>query len=224
MKKMTASLMCILLVFSMALTMSGCGNDEKKILGTWESKVDCSEWFMKRFTEGLEAGNEGEKMAKYFQIDSFEMTLYLTFNEDGTYAMGVREETVRTAMEGIKDDIEKGLENYLIDELKPIFGEEIGAEDVGEFIEPLMEKAFGEETMESLMQNVQKSTTEGHYKLEDDKICMSKDLEEEIGTDHDTYKLSGNTLTLLECFCEMDNEDAAQWMRELYPLEFTKVD
>lgn len=221
MKRSILKTLCIVMMFAVLLTMGGCASDEERIIGTWKAEVDCKDWFMESFMEGSDSDEETKKIAEYIKIDSFKMTLVMTFNEDGTYSMGADPETVIKAMEGIKEDVRQGMENYLSDMFEELLGEPVTGDDLKEFLDPMMEEAFGEKAMNELVDEVGE-TAEGRYKIEDGKIYISEDKDTEPDRDYDTYKLSGDKLTLLECFCEHDDEQAEDWNAKLYPLEFRK--
>lgn len=218
MKRMIAVLLALVMVVSMVGCSSG---DADKLVGTWEADVNLSS----TISEMLDS--LGQDSAEYFDFSDFSVTMVITFNDDGTYAMTLDEASTQAAFDGLMEDVEAGMvkmleaqiaENGLdmtVDELLEASGmnlDDLMAE---------MKTSFADEDIISDM--VDESTTEGNFEAKDGKLYLSdgKDfaVDEAI---YDTYVLDGDTLTLQE---HVGDDAAVSEALEdtMYPITFEKV-
>ena len=212
MKKNVMRLLCLIMTLSMLFLLGGCGaTDAEKLVGTWNATVDLTDLLNEEITTG------DETMDAYFKISDFTLVVTLTFNADGTYTMGVDENSLNTAMELVLADIKDGMYEYFEDVLAEA-GLEMTVDELLEQsdvdLDALMDEAFsnamGDEVLEGL-------SSSGNYEARDSKLYLSDGVEYAIDEEiYDTYTLDGKVLTFLEA--SYDNT-----MTELYPLTFEKV-
>lgn len=209
MKKRIALLLSFVLVLSLALCACGGdkGGSETKttIVGTWETDIDMTDML----NEQMVAAGVGD----FITISSFNLTLIMEFNENGTGALRMDEKALEKSFEGLADDMAKGMKSYFasmgldLDEL-------LAAE--GMSMDDFIDEMMAEMDVESMGIEF---NLEFNYKTEGDKLYISEDIDSEINTDtYNTYKLSGNTLTL-----DAGNEVLEDGMEILFPMTLKRV-
>ena len=214
MKKITAMLLCLVLV----LSLCACGAKEN-LVGTWKANIELADLMNKEI-----AASGDEAMAEAMNLESFQLPLILELREDGTCTMKVDPEAMAASADKLAADLTEGLKAYFVTMLQQ---QGLEVEDPTEFLTTmgldldalvaemkdqfLSEETFAEFTMES------------KYKAEDGKIYFSDDLESEINADeYNTYTLKGDTLTLDvgNMVIEEGQEDMAAYM---FPMTLTRV-
>lgn len=209
MKKRIALLLSFVLVLSLALCACGGdkGGSETKttIVGTWETDIDMTDML----NEQMVAAGVGD----FITISSFNLTLIMEFNENGTGALRMDEKALEKSFEGLADDMAKGMKSYFssmgldLDELLAMEGM-----SMDDFIDEMM----AEMDVESMGMEF---NLEFNYKTEGDKLYISEDIDSEINTDtYNTYELKGNTLTL-----DAGNEVLDDGMEILFPMTLKRV-
>jgi len=220
MKKTVSMLLIVTLLLSMSAMLSGCG-DEKKILGTWTADVDYAD----AFNLGIRSADGMDEIAKYFEAEEFIVTTTLIFRDDGSYTMTISEEAAEKAIESIEYIMYDGFESILKEQFKQL-GLPISLdkylESMTHSIWDMVAEALTEDVKDELIDEMVNPHT-GNYKVADGKIYMTEDVTDAISEEfYDTYELDGDTLTLLECFCQID-EDQKEVQKALYPMVFTRV-
>lgn len=221
MKKIVSLLLVLALLVSMSALLTGCG-DEKKILGTWKADVDYAD----AFNLGIRSAEGMEEMAKYFEAEEFIVTTTLIFREDGTYTTTIDEAAAEKALESVEYILYNGFESLVKEQFNQL-GLPISLdkylESMTHAIWEMVDAALTDEVKEELIDEMVNPHT-GNYKLENGKIYMTEDVSDAISEDaYDTYELDGDTLTLLECFCQID-EEQKEAQKSLYPMVFTRVE
>ena len=222
MKRSISIFLILSMLLGMALTMSGCAGDDKKILGTWKAEID--------YTEALNAGirsAEGMKdIAKYFQADSFILTTTFTFRDDGTYTVSIDDASAENALKTIRSIVYGGFRRYLQYQVD-MSGLPISVSEylnlLGISMSELVDGALTDEVKKELLDEMVNPHT-GNYRVADGKIYMTEEVDEELTEEnYDTYELDGDTLTLLECHCKQEEgfEDIAQ---SIYPVVLTRTE
>ena len=222
MKRSISIFLILSMLLGMALTMSGCAGDDKKILGTWKAEID--------YTEALNAGirsAEGMKdITKYFQADSFILTTTFTFRDDGTYTVSIDEASAENALKTIRSIVYGGFRRYLQYQVD-MSGLPISVSEylnlLGISMSELVDGALTDEVKKELLDEMVNPHT-GNYRVADGKIYMTEEVDEELTEEnYDTYELDGDTLTLLECHCKQEEgfEDIAQ---SIYPVVLTRTE
>lgn len=208
MKKRIALLLSFVLVLSLALC--ACGGEKKETLvGTWTSSFDMAEIYNQSLMDA------DPTMAEFLSVDSLLIPLVMTFNEDGTYSMTVDKAGMDESMNKLIDEMTVGLEAYFNDYFSSM-GLEIDVNEAlaasGMSMDQLVEEMKGEIMSEDMYADMESA---GKYKAEDGKLYMSESVDEEPGTAvYNTYKLSGDSLTI-----EIGNEEIDDEMASLiFPL------
>ena len=211
MKKRIALLLSFVLVLSLALCACG-GGKKATIVGTWKTNIDLAE----AFNEEMAASGMGD----FINIESFNLPLVMTFNEDGTGSMTVDQAAMTETIDKLAADLTAGLEAYFTEYFASM-GLEIDLDEalaasglsMDDLVDELKAEFAGEDTFAEF-------TNEFKYKAEDGKLYMSEDLDSEINTDtYNTYELKGNALTL-----DIGNEDLDEEMAKyLFPMNLTRA-
>ena len=76
MKKNLTKLVSILMVLVMMVGLSGCSNEKNAVLGSWKASMNLAEYL----NQGI--AQEDAMAAEYLSVDSFYLTMVLTFKED----------------------------------------------------------------------------------------------------------------------------------------------
>ena len=214
MKKITAMLLCLVLV----LSLCACGAKEN-LVGTWKANIELADLMNKEI-----AASGDEAMAEAMNLESFQLPLILELGEDGTCTMKVDPEGMAASADKLATDLTEGLKAYFVTML-----EQQGLEvedptevlttmglDLDALVAEMKDQFLSEDTFAEF-------TMESKYKAEDGKIYFSDDLESEINADeYNTYTLKGDTLTLDvgNMVIEEGQEDMAAYM---FPMTLTRV-
>ena len=214
MKKITAMLLCLVLV----LSLCACGAKEN-LVGTWKANIELADLMNKEIAASGDAA-----MAEAMNLESFQLPLILELREDGTCTMKVDPEAMAASTEKLATDLTEGLKAYFVTML-----EQQGLEvedptevlttmglDLDALVAEMKDQFLSEDTFAEF-------TMESKYKAEDGKIYFSDDLESEINADeYNTYTLKGDTLTLDvgNMVIEEGQEDMAAYM---FPMTLTRV-
>lgn len=220
MKKTISAVMCAILILSMLLVMTGCGEtgDKEKLLGTWKCEMDLAGQMNEEFAAD-------ESVAEYLSVDEFKLVVYMEFKEDDTFSMSVDEAQLDAAVDNLLVSITDGISRYMEDLMLEETGIEMSIDDIlvadQTTMEELLAQMFPEESIEELKAEVIDSMQqEGKFKAEDGKLHTSAGLEYEVDPEvYETYTLEGNILTILEYV----GSDADISNFNVYPMVFTKV-
>jgi len=187
-------------------------NDAEMILGTWKADLDIADEIKNSITP-----EELEEINEIFSLDTFNITLLITFNDDGTYSMAVDEASVQVTV----DEMMKGMEEYIVD----TFDAELAESGLTlDMLLALSEMTY-EEFMAEMMSEVEEIPAEltsnilasfnftGKYVVEDGKLFTFDEVLDE--NNYDNYTLTDSALTLTEHIGEDDTIST-------YPLEFRK--
>lgn len=211
MKKRIALLLSLVLVLSVALC--ACGSEKDKLLGTWTTTVDLAG----AFNEEMAADPE---MGEYLKLESLEIAMTLTFNEDDTYALTVDPDSMDAAMEALVQELTDGMLLYFEDMLAEE-GVDMDVEEalalmgisVEELVEQLRAEMVGDSTYEDM-------NSAGKYLLEEGKISMSESADTEPDPAvYNTYTLENGTLTI-----EAGTEAGTEMAEYLFPMTLTRAD
>jgi hypothetical protein len=105
MKKSVVIILLVAIFASFCLLASGCSANngtantpkEETIVGTWKCTVDVAPMLFDSVFSEL------EELSDYLELDSFDITLILSFNQDNTYSISTDEEAYKkTAEETVK--------------------------------------------------------------------------------------------------------------------------
>ena len=214
MRKITAMLLCLVLV----LSLCACGAKEN-LVGTWKANIELADLMNKEI-----AASGDEAMAEAMNLESFQLPLILELREDGTCTMKVDPEGMAASADKLAADLTEGLKAYFVTMLEQ---QGLDVEDPTEFLTAMgldLDALVAEMKDQFLAEDTfAEFTMESKYKAEDGKIYFSDDLESEINADeYNTYTLKGDTLTLDvgNMVIEEGQEDMAAYM---FPMTLTRV-
>ena len=212
MKKLTARMLALVLVLAIALSLTACGSDQEKIVGTWETEVEFADIFNNTLGD-----HEG---AEYLKVDSLKLKIVLTLNKDDTYAMVADPASVDAAMTGLKETLKAGMERYLVDTIAAT-GLNLELGDILHMLNTDMDSLIDEVLTPELMENMaQIMAARGQYLAEEGKLYFSDSVDKEIDRNiYETYvyEEAADKLILIT----PNTSDA--YTDLMYPLEFTRV-
>ena len=215
MKKKLSVLMCIVLVLSMLLALTGCsGGDKAKLVGKWKCEKDLSE----SFNAGVAAGDP--TVAEYVAIDEFKVVVYMEFYEDDTYSIYADQASVEDAIEAMKEELVDGISRYMEALILEETGMELPVEQILELAGLTMDDLLAQIITDDLVDEmVAEIDSKGKFKAADGKLYTSAGLEYEVDPAvYETYTLDGDTLTILGYFGGDDVDSS------VYPMVFVKMD
>lgn len=210
MKKKLAVVLCLVMVFMLALT--GCG-ESSKLAGKWEAKVDLTD-FLKEDMD--------DEMLEYIDIDDFSIVLVVEFDKDGTYERSVDEDAFEDSIENMKKAFKKGMTKYFEDEIEEQ-GLDMTVEEVLEMSDTDMDEVIDEAFDKDMWSAMTKAIKcKGQYKAEDGKIYMSVDEDDEPDDDmYWSYELDGDEFEVTK---EKGFDEDQELGEEFLPLTFVKAD
>ncbi len=212
MKKRLCGFLAVVLLLTMVLSMTGCG-EEKSVAGTWEGTIDMTEALNNELTKA------DPEMGKYLKVEDFEITLRLTFGEDGSFKMEADEDSCETAFKNLRKPFEKGIREYLEETMKASGLGNMTLDEVlesaglnlNDMIDDVMEQMDTSELAESMKQ-------EGKYTLDGDKLYTYED-----DMDKDVYlviELNGDTMKITESH---GDDEVGDVMEDILPFTMRKV-
>lgn len=191
------------------LLYQGEAQSELSIVGTWETTSDMAE----ALNQGFAIAFEGDPlMAEHIYADSFVIKVFQKFDDSGTYTTSYDRDSVEKAVADLKIDLRDNVTNYLEAVIKQQ-GVNITVNQLLTFmgyssVDGLINEMITPELVESLS-----ASASGTYRIEDNKLYMTPDGEEEGY--YETFTLTEDTLTLIS--------NNLGEMTSLYPTVFTRV-
>ena len=190
MKKITKILSLLMAAMLMLSVLSACGsNDSKKLIGTWETKVNAD--------EDINASLDG--MEEYFKFDGFDILMRFTFNDDGTYSAKMDEDAVLDSFASMRQVFIDGaaayMQDLILEEGLPMTLDEVLAlsgTTLDEMVDQIMESMA-----ELLIANMKDAELAGNWEAKGGRLYTSEALDEEIDkSEYEIYELDGDKLTI----------------------------
>ena len=158
---------------------------------------------------------------QYLHVSDFTLVVTLTFNADDTFSMVVDETALNATMDTVRDDLQAGLEQYLMD-IVAAAGVQMSIDDIlaasGISMDALMDEIITQEMIDTMISDI---GSEGRFKAEEGKLFLSAGLEYDVDENiYEVYTLDGTTLTLLET---ISTEEVDEFTKSMYPMVFQKV-
>lgn len=238
-------LLALLLVLALGLSLAACGSAKSDIIGTWQGRVNMTEYIIGRldraYEEEFASGDDGVELTSIRDyLGSFDPVYIYVFNEDGSYALTVDEASLHDQIEEFKTGLE-AYSRYIYAELLSMTLVELGmAEQVngveeleailGVSLDEAISEMVGMELRDYVSQIVDeemgtaqtmagKINSEGKYKVKDGKLWMSSGLEYNVDPEsYDYYSIAGNILTI-----EEGSPSEGEVSAMVYPLVFEKT-
>ncbi len=205
------------------------GIDESaKFVGDWESVVDISSVF-----SGLIDVMLGE-MADYFDFSDFELKMYITFNEDGTYRTSVDETYMNAYINGLKDEMKDGFRAYLTDAAIQAGYSSVDKfcmDNTGMTVDAYLDSVIGNMDVEEMLP-AEDLVNEGRYVAKSGKIYMTIEGQETINANsYNKYVFADDGLSFnilapdLEDLGDLEEgyEELYSIMLQIFPMTFTKT-
>ena len=220
MKRVMKKMVCVLVAAAMVLALIGCGsssknNDKEKFLGTWKVDVDLTDAFNDGFTEGMDQIDAAA--SEYFNVDKFDFTVIFTFNDDGTYSMGVDDDSFNSSVDGVKESVKAGLTRYFEDMIVEM-GLDMSVDEVleasGMSMEALIDASLTPDMFGGVLEELNLS---GKWKVENGKLYLTESADDDFDEeDFDYYEITEEGIKL---YIPEGVEDETG----LYPMLLTKV-
>ena len=202
--KKTALFLAVVMVIALVFTACAEKPDNKKIIGSWNASVD--------MTDKL---NESTASFGDITVESFKFDLTFTFNEDGTFALAIDEESFKESFSAIKPTLVSALESSM-EAMAEAFG--VTVEDLleGQSVEDIINEAFSSKTFGEAL------TKDGKYKIEEGKLYVADKDAAEIGESvYFTYEFKGSDELTLNSYVGADEDDQLNQML-VFPLTLKK--
>lgn len=204
-QKVLSVLLSLSMVCVMLLALSGCGS-QNDLVGNWESSVD----FTDLFNDSMLQAMDDEEVAEYVTVDKLSLNITMSLQEDGTYSLGLDEDSARQAMEGAINTVKDGIKRY--------FEKMIADQDLDMSVDDFFTSMIGSDfdsyiseyiDMDDLMSNFEGIEENGTYKVSGTVLTLTSDA----GEVEYTFELNGSELTL-------DGDDDTGM--NLFPMTFQK--
>ena len=238
-------LLALLLALALGLSLAACGGAKSDIVGTWQGKVDMTEYIVSKGNADIGAvlSDQGvdmplDSIGKY--LPEFAPVCTYVFREDGTYTFTMDEASMQLVLEGYQAGVEAyfryfyaqvlyqtlvelGMADQVngVEELEAILGvslDEAIAEMLGMELHPFVSLLL-EETIGGAEAYASRFNREGKYEARDGKLWLSAGPETPVDPEsYDYYSVAGHILTIEE---GSPSEGAASAM--VYPLVFEKI-
>ena len=238
-------LLALLLVLALGLSLAACGGAKSDIAGTWQGKVDMTEYIVSKldraYEEEFASGDDRAELVSIRDyLGNFAPVYTYVFNEDGSYAVTVDEASLHDQIEEFKTGLEAysryifaellsmtlvelGMAEQVngVEELEAILGvslDEVIAEMLGMELHPFVSLLL-EETIGGAEAYASRFNSEGKYKAKDGKLWLSAGLEYHVDPERcDYYSIAGNILTIAE-----GSPSEGEVSAMVYPLVFEKI-
>ena len=238
-------LLALLLVLALGLSLAACGGAKSDITGTWQGKVDMTEYIVSKldraYEEEFASGDDRVELGSIRDyLGNFAPVYTYVFNEDGSYAVTVDEASLHDQIEEFKTGLEAysryifaellsktlvelGMADQVngVEELEAILGvslDEVIAEMLGMELHPFVSLLL-EETIGGAEAYASRFNSEGKYKAKDGKLWLSAGLEYHVDPERcDYYSIAGNILTIAE-----GSPSEGEVSAMVYPLVFEKI-
>ena len=195
----------------LAVSLAACGGGtttteepEDSIVGDWQATISMAD-------ELNEAFAEDEEFSEFFgDIEKFDMTLGLSFAEDGNYTFEIDKDALVAEFQNLKEPLEAGFRAYMesmIAEMGLEMTVDEMMEESGITIDDLMAELNAEDFVD-----MEEWNASGTYKLDGDKLYLGD------GDAYENISLAGDTLTI-----ESPSEDADGQFTDLYPITFQRA-
>ena len=216
-------LLALLLVLALGLSLAACGGAKSDITGTWQGKIDMTEYIVSKGNADIGAvlSDQGvdmplDSIGKY--LPEFAPVCTYVFREDGTYTFTMDEASMQLVLEAYQAGVEAYFRYFYaqvlcqtlvelgmaeqvngVEELEAILGvslDEAISEMVGMELRDFIGQIVDEE-LGTAQEMAGKINREGKYKAKDGKLWMSSELEYDVDPElYDLYSISGSTLTI----------------------------
>ena len=119
-------LLALLLVLALGLSLAACGGAKSDITGTWQGKVDMTEYIVSKLEEEFASGDDRVELGSIRDyLGNFAPVYTYVFNEDGSYAVTVDEASLHDQIEAFKTGLE-AYSRYIFAELLSMTLVELG--------------------------------------------------------------------------------------------------
>ena len=216
-------LLALVLALALALSLAACGSARSDIIGTWQGRVDMTDYIVSKGDAGIgavlsamEADIPIESMENY--LPEFALMCTYVFREDGTYTFTMDEASMQLVLEAYHAGVEAYFRYFYaqvlcqtlvelgmaeqvngVEELEAILGvslDEAISEMVGMELRDFIGQIVDEE-LGTAQEMAGKINSEGKYKAKDGKLWMSSGLEYDVDPElYALYSISGSTLTI----------------------------
>lgn len=216
--KFSRKLIAFFLTALMLLSLAGCSDSSKELVGTWESQTD----IMPQMLEELKSNSSTAEFCEYIEMEEFIVELTLVFNEDGTYSMTIEQESFT---ENLLKLLRECISGYLYDYFETYFASYGLTGSVDEILasvdmdmDSLIDTQLSYYDMDELASLSDAFCQSGNYSASNGKLYRSDGVDSVSDPQvYEPYILEGDTLTLTDYINNGESESAG------YPIVFTRV-
>lgn len=169
---------------------AGSVSVNRELLGTWSVTFD--------YAAVIERVLSSE-FADFHE--DFDLTIYLTFRDDGTFEMYADEEELEPALQNYLESLARFATDYTYEEFHKELGEYYSEEEFEEIIESQFGMSLYDYMVEQFNDSIiaedlaEEMYTNGVYKVNGNQLYMDVDMLSPFT--HDTFTIEGDTLTLI---------------------------
>ena len=222
-RSLAALLLAVMMVVSLAACNGGAGGDSAPvtIVGKWKTTMNVGEMMKKAAESSSETMPSGsEAMLKVYDGVVADMTM--EFTEDGKCTGSVGEESRKAMIEKLKENMKDILPEMFAaqgvseEQLDQYFAQKgITREDFVNQYTDQMEKSMNESLGKG---------TNSTYRIDGDKLYITKEGEKEDTSHYVVFTLTADKLTFTDVVGSTDNESTNSFMKEEFlPMEFTRI-
>lgn len=184
--KKTTKILSLILLMVVAMSLIGCGKKDTsdQLIGTWGLTFDYSAVIEEEFSGSDFDGFHEE----------FDLTVLLTFNDDGTYAMYIDEEALAPVLEKYLDSMASYATDVTYEQsgLSKEEADEAWRQAYGMDVATYWAEMFGDlVTVEEISGEMH---TEGVYEAKGNEVHMDEYKVQDNA--YDIFKVEGDTLTI----------------------------
>jgi hypothetical protein len=190
------------------------GESDASLVGTWKLEMECGGLY--NMILGLALGGE---LPESVDFTGLKLTVYYTFNADGTYELTMKDADLELFAQEASDKIM----TCMYDLMEVTLASELDGKTLDEFLkeqgmtfEQLLEASGVDADMlsQSMLESMDISNTTGEYALEDGMLILADSKQ--------PYSLDGDTLTIYAPEIP-ENEMFTAVLDSLYPMVLTRV-
>lgn len=203
MKKSISVTACIIMIFMMAIVLSGCG--KQTLEGTWTAKIDFGE-------------NLSEEIGEDADIGEVPFSFSITFNKDGTYSASFDEESIRKSLETAMPKIVEAYKHELAEEFEIDDDDDLDGvlEFFGISTDEIMDEYLSNREIKEFILD---SFSEGQYRAENGKLYISNSVYKQPDSKNFIEYELGKKLIITK---SSDDYFFSIYSEDILPLELTK--
>ena len=221
MKKFLSILLCVAMLASCAVLLTACGKDDEAeatpatIVGDWETKFDFGA-IMEELM--FSADNDmPEEYKDWFDFSGLSVTMWISFEDEGTYEVGFDEDSVEDMIDDLLD--------MLSESMKKVMEQMLESQDMtldeyltmmGTTWDEVIKETFPRSEIKDSFYDMEDTT--GTYRMDGNKLYFDDEEDEYTEFTLTSQKLSFTKVVGMD----LDDENILSILGRLLPLEFAR--